>query len=63
MKMSKNSLYNHVLGLITFILGALLFIITDDAFYFVFGIGFLNLFWLIGIEHDVYKKEEKKKDA
>jgi len=60
MKISKNSLGWHIIGLILFVLSFVLNEIRTIGFEFlVFGLCILCLCWIIGIEQDIYKKENK----
>jgi len=62
MKLSKTALEYYILGIICGISGTIISIVKEPLGigYFTFGISFLNLFWIMGIQYDLYRKEVKK---
>jgi len=57
MKISKNSLFDHMLGLALLIAGGIISIVTGDYTPMAISTGGCALLFIIGIESDLYGNE------
>ena len=65
MKPSKSAQLNYRLGVVFFAFSAIAFVLSSiflETEYFLLTLGFfaLCLFWIMGIQRDLYRKEAKK---
>jgi len=57
MKPSKASLLYHATGIVLLIIAFSVSLLRDNDFVMMLGLSALCLFWIMGIEHDLYGKE------